>query len=238
MLCLERKSNENADFCSSLGPQPHQIGLIVAMGTQEQAKTLEVVFKLLRALAHRVRGDLSVLNNDLAYLATVVGDSEVERSRGRLTQIAGIMGEICALNQGAGYQNISALDALSPILYGCQNLVGGEILKGLCITAQREQLVSLGRIFNELFGPLERAELSLKDPNMLNVMLTPSLSISDKPARGERCSSITEFVEGALGERLIFKGGIADLILLGHGWQALVGDNRITVCVPVTSFLG
>jgi hypothetical protein len=208
------------------------------MRTAAQIKTLEVVFKLLRALAHRVRGDLSVLNNDLAYLATVMGESEVGRSRVRLSQIAGMMGEIGALNEGAGSKNLSALDGLSPIISGSQKLVGGELLDGLYIAVQLDQLLLVGRILNELFGVWNIAELSLRDRELLRVALVPRLSFSDKLAQGERFGSITEFIEANYGERLVVRGGIADLILLAHGWQVLIGDGQVTVCVPVNSRLG
>lgn len=199
------------------------------METVEQVRALEVVFKLLRALAHRVRGDLSVLNNDLAYLATVVGESEVERSRGRLTQIAATMGDIGALNHGAGAKKMAALEALSPIISGCENILGGEMLNGLFVVAQREQILLVGRIFSELFGSWNRVEVSREERDILRVMLTPKASCLEKLSKGAVCSSITEIVEVTHGERGVVKGGVVDLIFFAHAWQGCGSDCGITV---------
>ena len=49
----------------------------------ENDSELELCARILRSLAHRVRGDLSVITNELAYIATLVDSEEIKFSRAR-----------------------------------------------------------------------------------------------------------------------------------------------------------
>lgn len=53
----------------------------------DQERIITSVGTLFRALSHLIRGDLSVISNDLSFLSTLVPEGEVERAKNRCASI-------------------------------------------------------------------------------------------------------------------------------------------------------
>jgi hypothetical protein len=66
-----------------------------------------VCARLLRALSHIVRGDLSVITNDLAYLSAIAPPEELERPRARCASAAATLGKVNIITGSMSLEGVS-----------------------------------------------------------------------------------------------------------------------------------
>jgi hypothetical protein len=194
---------------------------------------LQVCARILRALAHRIRGDLSVITNDLAYIATLVDPSETERARNRCSRIS------------AGLSNIGAMSSseakkLLPIEYALRPFgVPGEIAKenrGVRILVADGLIEHAASLVRELVGEWESHIQIKSDAKEVDLIL----QLRHTPTTETEYVSVGAFAGAQLGERFAVEGGLVDLILRDHGWQVAVvcGDQRATVCITIPTVPG
>lgn len=192
---------------------------------------LQVCARMLRALAHRIRGDLSVITNDLAYIATMVDPAEVERSRARCNKISAGLAHIGTLG--------SCRDTKTALPFGQILKMFGISQVGAAATADTTVEASQGLVelavllLRELIG---EADCSCEDQGhaggMVVVLKSPVMS-----EFSERYESLGAFAAAQLGERFIVEAGIVDLIFRDHGWvvTVLYEDHRATVRLDLAS---
>lgn len=65
----------------------------------DQERIITSVGTLFRALSHLIRGDLSVISNDLTFLSTLVPEGEVERSKSRCASIISTLHSLQCVNK-------------------------------------------------------------------------------------------------------------------------------------------
>ncbi len=181
---------------------------------------LELSARLFRALTHRIRGDLSVITNDLAYLSAVVDPSELERPRARCGQIATTLAALSALSKSSGQESIALREVLT--LFNLPTEASHALVavdKGLASEA-----VALTRA---LVGGWKSARMLVEQPEKIRVFLV-GLGVDQlKQSYG----SISAFASSELGEKSVVEGCVADIIFREHGWAIEIGvvDGAATV---------
>lgn len=191
----------------------------------DQERELQLCSRMLRSLAHRVRGDLSVITNDLAYMATLVNPSEVERARDRCSLIAVLMASFDALTEVEPKKEIS-LESLFRLFGISQEVQGAECagqVKGSDVQLRQAQI-----LMSELLGSwVARRQYA---PEHRELIITLELNRSTDVVGAYR--SISAFVGRELGERFVVEAGVIDLILRDHGWLVrVVSENNQTRCI-------
>ncbi len=78
----------------------------------EKAPILKLLASGMRSLAHSIRGDLSVLTNDLTYLATVAPPGETDRLKARCQSIASALHGMGLFGSGVVTPKSVTLDEL------------------------------------------------------------------------------------------------------------------------------
>jgi hypothetical protein len=201
------------------------------MGSDHNRESeLQVCARLLRALAHRVRGDLSVITNDLAYIATMVNPAEVERARARCGRISAGLAHMSALSVSdvKAQTPLSEVTRIFGILDGEKSCFGGgrvETSQGLL-----EHAVVLLR---ELIGEWDAFLCGETSSESIELLLK-ARTINDFTG----CyASLGSYTVAQVGERFVVEAGLIDLILRDHGWAVAVvcEDHRATIRLTVPS---
>jgi len=163
-----------------------------------------------RAFSHVVRGDLSVITNEVSYLATQMPSEELGRVRSRCSQMAATISKI------AGLQS-----EVAPTLTGVR--VAARIF-GAAIEDTTDDLVLLDCVKIERLASSIRQMLPASDALWISArsgdgVLTLSRSISNFQGRGARYASWSSFASKELGERSVIDAVVADLIMRAHEWR-------------------
>jgi hypothetical protein len=184
---------------------------------------LALCSRLLKSLAHRVRGDLSVITNDLAYLGTIVGTDEIRRSRERCDKIADVLSAIGDLQSGLEKEFLT-IRALVDI-FGVKT--NADIPENEKLHVAPKLLTRCAAILVQLIGPF--TEVGLEDEAAGKKIL--ALSASSRTLSQPRAvySSLSSFAGEQLGERFVVEASIVDLMLRDHGWEVQVFCNEGSV---------
>lgn len=186
---------------------------------------LQVCAQILQSLAHRIRGDLSVINNDLAYLATIVDPAEVERSRTRCSAISAVLSHFGALGSYADTKTEIALDKLLKIF--CVSAATDTDLERRTVSVSSVLVELAAVLLRELVGGLngsfEHGDGAIRATIVIKSDMTRDFS--------EEYGSIAAFAAAQLGERFLVEAGLVDLIFRDHGWvvAVLCTDHRVAV---------
>lgn len=173
---------------------------------------LELSARLFRALTHRIRGDLSVITNDLAYLSAVVDSSELERPRARCAQIATTLSALSALSKLSGKESVALRDVLTLFNLSIDTSHAAVVLdKGLAIEALK--------LTSSLVGGWKSVRMRSEHTTKLQVLLE-GLGVSQLK---QSYSSISAFASSELGEKSVVEGCVADIIFREHGWVLEIG---------------
>jgi hypothetical protein len=185
---------------------------------------LALCSRLLRSLAHRVRGDLSVIANDLAYLGTIVGTDEIRRSRERCDKIADALSAIGDLQSGLEkeFLTIRALVAT----FGVNT--NADIPENEKLHAAPKLLTRCVAILVQLIGPFTEVRLEDETAGKKKIVALSAYPRALSPPRAVY-SSFSSFAGEQLGERFVVEASIVDLILRDHGWEVQVFCNEGSV---------
>lgn len=200
------------------------------MGVRDEDQSeLQVCARILRALAHRIRGDLSVITNDLAYIATLIDPNETERARNRCSRISTELAKINLVGSGEELKATTLGQAIRP--FGAVDKLGDRISAVEVRVAQAtiEQAVALLR---EIFGTwkLRIDEHSARLQLTLQLNEMPQARVEAGRVQRTEYSSIGDFAHEHLGERCAVEAGVIDLIFSCHGWSVTVRcDEKLVV---------
>jgi len=200
------------------------------MGARDDNESeLEVCARILRALAHRIRGDLSVVTNDLAYIATLVDPAEVERARARCGRISAGLAHIGALSS-AGERSLTPLARVFQI-FGVPGAAVNVKLATTEFYASPELLDQAATLLKELVGEWDGVVQGGDDEDSVVLVLR----LCQREEFKERYSSVSAFAGAQLGERFVVEAGLIDLIVRDHGWQIAIvcEEERPTIRLMV-----
>jgi hypothetical protein len=200
----------------------------------DRESELRVCAQLLRALVHRIRGDLSVVTNDLAYIATMVGSAEVERSRNRCSAISAGLAHLGTLGSCGDTKEALPLKQVLGI-FGIST-APEAIIEGVEVAVSYGLIELAAQLLRELVGKPEGVLEDCGDSNWIAI----ALRVPAARRFAERYGSLGAFAAAQLGERFIVEAGLLDLIFRDHRWvvAVLCEDHRTTVRLGFASMQG
>ena len=181
-----------------------------------------------RAFSHVVRGDLSVITNEVSYLATQMPSEELGRVRNRCSQMAATISKIAGLQSDVATTPLG-VDAAARI-FGVALEERGEAVVSLdCVKIER-----LASILRQMMPPSDAPWMAA---GVDRSVLTLSRSIQDFQGIGSRYASWSSFASKELGERSVIDAVVADLIMRAHGWRLAIESSpeglRCSLFIPL-----
>lgn len=200
------------------------------MSTEESSRTLSV---LSRALTHVIRGDLSVITNDLTYLAGFVPAGEVERAKTRCGNIAQFLGKLVVLQNGFTPQKYTlgefSKNCLRPEISDVARWSDCEVWCDL------KQAQFVFGVITSLIGAhgTEGTSSVIVNVEVDVCAVLHSGARVDEPLGHYR--ALSDFASGARGERAVVDAALCDLVLQMHGWSGVVAvtDAMVEVSVAI-----
>jgi hypothetical protein len=182
-----------------------------SFGTESE---LALFSRFSRAFTHSMRGDLSVITNELSYLATKLPSGELDRASNRCSQMASTISKIAGLQSEALAESISIEDL--SVMFGARNIVRDERREYRIDRMRGERLALMLRY---LFGEPYQASLAVSDThNGLCLTL-----VGDGPGGRPRLyRSWSSFSSQEKGERYVVEGVVADLLTRAFGWTVSI----------------
>jgi hypothetical protein len=180
----------------------------------------ELCARLLRALAHRIRGDLSVVTNDLSYISTLIDPVEVERSQERCRKIASELGVLRVLTGGFEMQAVAL-----PVLcshFGISD-VQDSLYSNFRVSLDEKVLKQTVVMMTELLGGWSS---SVEEAN--GEFSGVSIRLEWRPCdyRLESVSSFSAGVSSCIGERGVVPAVLVDFVFRAFGWSTeMFGDG-------------
>lgn len=174
------------------------------------------------AFSHVVRGDLSVITNEISYLATKMPSEELGRVRNRCSQIAATVSKIAGLRSEVSLSPGSA-DAIVRAFGAALPLEAPEFIA--IDTVKLERLASSLRQILPSGDAAWRAEMREGDAVLL------SLYLPFYKGLGGQYGSWSSFASKELGERSVVDAVVADLISRAHGWTVAIDSRDGLRCV-------
>lgn len=177
----------------------------------ETDSELELNARLLRSLAHRIRGDLAVITNDLVYLAALCDPRELERPRTRCESIAALLATVTVLSPG----NVEGRIACSELAELCGVACDAPALESTGHVVISAALIRRAVGFlRDLLGPWSGALELSKTGGISHVTCVLRFSEGRRLERGY--SSLARLAAAELGEKLVVEGSLFDLIMRDH----------------------
>ena len=178
-----------------------------------------------RAFTHSMRGDLSVITNELSYLATKLPAGELDRASNRCSQMASTISKIAGLQSESLVETVS-LEDLSR-MFGARNLVLDES-RGYRIDRTRGERLAL--MLRYLLEEGSQGSLVVSEAKN-SLCLTLS---SDGPDGTPRLyGSWSSFSSQERGERYVIEGVVADLLTRGFGWVVSITAGEGSVLASI-----
>jgi hypothetical protein len=198
------------------------------MSIEESSRTLSV---LSRALTHVIRGDLSVITNDLTYLGGMVPDGEVDRAKTRCANIAQFLGKLAVLQNAFTPRQCTLVDFSKSCLKSEVSDVAPW--SGCEVRCDLQQAKVVFGIVTSLISSPGTEGTSSATVNVEADMCTVLHSGArvDEPLGHYRV--LSDFASSARGERAVVDAAVCDLILQMHGWSGVVSVTDTTVDVSV-----
>jgi hypothetical protein len=196
----------------------------------ENDSELELCARILRSLAHRVRGDLSVITNELAYVATLVDSEEIKFSRARCDKIADALSAVSELVD----TGIKARTNLSEVarIFGVAR--SRPEFDTFFVTASPRLLERLVKAVRDILGA--GYQVKVADSGDSLAILRVEARVTNNVGAKKSYSSISAFAADILGERFVVDAGVADLILRDHQWPARIDleDRSVVLTISVS----
>ena len=184
-----------------------------------------------RAFSHVVRGDLSVITNEVSYLATQMPSEELGRVRNRCSQIAATISKIAGLQSEIATTRLGA-DAAARIFGAVVEQQGDEVVSLDCVKVER-----LASSIRQMLPSSDAPWIA--HPSSGGV-LTLSRNIQGFHGIGARYASWSSFASKELGERSVIDAVVADLIMRAHGWRLALESSpqelRCSLFIPLVAF--
>jgi hypothetical protein len=194
----------------------------MAADTPRGESELAIFSRFSRAFSHVVRGDLSVITNEVSYLATTMTCEELGRVRNRCSQIAATVSKIAGLRND-----------IAPTPLGADEAAG---IFGARLSSSSSEMVLLDRVKIERLSSIVRQMFAEADTPWIaewssEYGLTLSIRIPKSPGPIRRYASWSSFAAGELGERAVIDAVVADLIMRAHEWRLSVElEERLITC--------
>jgi hypothetical protein len=182
----------------------------MAADTPRGESELAIFSRFSRAFSHVVRGDLSVITNEVSYLATTMPSEELVRVRSRCSQIAATVSKIAGLKSEASPTWL-AIDDVARIFGSRLRAPTAER-----ISLDRVKIERLASIVRQILGDSEAPWMAEWSPQY---GLALSVQISKSSGRSATYASWSSFAAGELGERSVIDAVVADLIMRAHQWR-------------------
>ena len=193
-------------------------------GESEPDSEFELTTRLLRSLAHRIRGDLSVITNDLVYLASCYGSSETQRPQMRCESIAASLAMITQLTSGVEKERVGG-DVLAEVL---RLSVTDTVETGSLFSLHVERMKQAMRFMYDLLGPWEGTIRALDSSR--GVVACRFKFLRREPL-AKHYSGLSKLVAAELGERFVVEATLFDLILRDHACSlCFEGDDTGALC--------
>ena len=194
----------------------------MAAHTPRGESELAIFSRFSTAFSHLVRGDLSVITNEVSYLATTMPSEELGRVRNRCSQIAATVSKIAGLR-----------GEMSPTPLGVDEVAA---IFGARLGSSPSETISLDRVKIERLASSIRQIFADADTPWIAEWssengLSLFLRIPNSRGQTRRYASWSSFAAGELGERAVIDAVVADLIVRAHEWRVGIElDERCLSC--------
>ena len=194
----------------------------MAAHTPRGESELAIFSRFSTAFSHLVRGDLSVITNEVSYLATTMPSEELGRVRNRCSQIAATVSKIAGLR-----------GEMSPTPLGVDEVAA---IFGARLGSSPSETISLDRVKIERLASSIRQIFADADTPWIAEWssengLSLFLRIPNSRGQTRRYASWSSFAAGELGERAVIDAVVADLIVRAHEWRVGIElDERCISC--------
>ena len=178
-----------------------------------------------RAFTHSMRGDLSVITNELSYLATKLPAGELDRASNRCCQMASTISKIAGLQSESLVETISIADLSR--MFGARNLVLDE---GRRYRIDRMRGERLSLMLRYLLGEASQGSLAVSEAKS-GLSLTLLGEGPEGPPR--LYGSWSSFSSQERGERYVIEGVVADLLTRGVGWVVSITAGEGSVLASI-----
>lgn len=183
-----------------------------------------------RAFSHVVRGDLSVITNEVSYLATQMPSEELGRVRNRCSQMAATISKIAGLQSDVTTTRLGA-DAAARIFGAALEGRGDDVVSLDC--------VKIERLASSIRQMLPASDTPWMAESSDGSVLTLSRTIQSFQGAGARYASWSSFASKELGERSVIDAVVADLIMRAHGWRLALESSphglRCSLFIPLAA---
>lgn len=199
----------------------------MTVGTTQVESEFSIFSRFSGAFSHVVRGDLSVITNEISYLATKMPPEELGRVRNRCSQIAATVSKIAGLQSDVSLSPASA-DTIARAFGAILPLESPEFIAIDAVKVER--LASSLRQILPSSDASWRAEMREGDAVLL------SLHLPHHKGLGAQYASWSSFASKELGERSVVDAVVADLISRAHGWTVAIdsrGGLRCMIRLPL-----
>jgi len=196
--------------------------------TSRGESELAIFSRCSHAFSHVVRGDLSVITNEVSYLAARMPCEELGRVRNRCSQIASIVSKIAGL-QGELSLSLVGTDAVARV-FGAS--LDGASTDVVAIDAVKVERLASG--IRQMIPGAGAAWTARESEHGLCL----SIRVPRHQGLGARYGSWSGFASKELGERSVVDAVVADLIMRAHGWVIAIDSRDGLQCdmrVPLAS---
>lgn len=194
----------------------------MAAYTPRGESELAIFSRFSGAFSHVVRGDLSVITNEVSYLATTMPSEELGRVRNRCSQIAATVSKIAGLRGEIAPTSVG-VDEVAAIFGARLDSSSSET-----ISLDRVKIERLASSIRQIFADADTAWIAeWSSENGLSL----SLRIPNSRGQTRSYGSWSSFAAGELGERAVIDAVVADLIMRAHEWRLGIElDERSISC--------
>ncbi len=200
-------------------------------------KSSRILSILSRSLTHVIRGDLSVITNDLTYLAGLVPAGEVERAKTRCANIGQFLGKLAVLQDGFT-PNSHTLAEFSKSCLGFE-VSDSERCPDSMVWCDPQKIQNAFGIIANLIDShgIGSGSKAVMDVGADVCTVVHSGARIDEPLGSYR--TLSDFAGSARGERSVVDAALGDLIFEMHGWSAVANVKEfgieISVVLPCNS---
>lgn len=185
---------------------------------QAGEKECEIVLaeRLASSLLHAVRGDLSVISNELSFVGSQYGEELVASSKNRCRSISArlaLLGEVRS----------PSVRSLIPV----RQLVSGAPIEGenerISVRCDPHSITRVLHGVQVVAPAAPRNAFFMLDDTSFRLGWT----VMQTMQRQQAYTSLSSFVRDEVGERPVLEAVIADLLVRSHGWQLMVVPERL-----------
>lgn len=183
---------------------------------------LAVVERLARALLHTVRGDLSLIQNELSYLSTVHGAGELRTAIARCRNIATQLSQLVPAKVPIEFQTVRLSEILAE--------TGGQGPDDeWSLIGDRNSFIAAFSLLPRLLG------VSWYNVAEWREGKTPCIKmiIAHRGVIKGSFSSLSSYVSAEVGERGVVQAAVSDLVLqhLGYAMEVLAREEHVETLI-------